>query len=433
MLLSSDALAARLSGAGLLVLYPGYLFYHTLVALGLIPAFLGGMFGLMTVLLAALYLPLLPYLQRDLLSLVPGYALGVIGLLGFVLVWSGAGYLVEGGTAMRVAAIQSVETVVLWLVLFLLAYRLPLEARWLVGGMWLAFAITVIYLAVFAATTGQVMFVARGLGESTEEVSTYQGYARSALVMLVFLIAVSRSALARAAVIGLGSFVMFLLGARSELYGFLLLAMGLLMLWSGMSARYLLILLAVLGLGVATVVSQFEAIAESRQFQVLDLAGDSSWQARQQLERAAVEQLLAHPLIGEFAGHVSASGGSGGYAHNVLSAWVNYGLPGFVLYLGLTLTALAGATYRMVLCRDLSACWVFAFALNAVCLLLMLIAKPVFWPLPALGWGSFANALVRSRRPLDHDDAHVPAGCDETSQGRDNHESGTPDLRPSAP
>ena len=275
MLLSSDALAARLSGAGLLVLYPGYLFYHTLVALGLIPAFLGGMFGLMTVLLAALYLPLLPYLQRDLLSLVPGYALGVIGLLGFVLVWSGAGYLVEDGTAMRVAAIQSVETVVLWLVLFLLAYRLPLEARWLVGGMWLAFAITVIYLAVFAATTGQVMFVARGLGESTEEVSTYQGYARSALVMLVFLIAVSRSALARAAVIGLGSFVMFLLGARSELYGFLLLAMGLLMLWSGMSARYLLILLAVLGLGVATVVSQFEAIAESRQFQVLDLAGES--------------------------------------------------------------------------------------------------------------------------------------------------------------
>ncbi len=425
-------LAARLSGVGLLTLYPGYLLYHTLVALGLIPAFLGGMFGLMSVLLTALFLPLLPYLQRELLAATRGYGLAVVGLLGFVLVWSAAGVVTQGGAAMRVAATQSLETVVLWLVLFLVAYRLPLDEAWLVRSMWIAFAVTVLYLAIYVATTGKVMFFARSLGDANaEEVSTYQGYARSAMVMLVFLLAVTRSALKRAAIIGLGGFVMFLLGARSELYGFLILSMGLLGVWSGISARYLAIMMAILVLGIVTLATQFEAIAESRQLQVFDLSGDSSWQARQRLEQKAVEQLLAHPLIGDFGGHIGVGGSDGGYAHNVLSAWVNYGLPGFALYLGLTLAALAGSAHRMILARDLSSCWVLAFSMNAVCLLLMVIAKPVFWPLPALGWGCFANALVRHRRRQD-DDAHLRDARDETFQGNDNHESGTSDLRPSA-
>ena len=38
--------------------------------------------------------------------------------------------------------------------------------------------------------------------------------------------------------------------------------------------------------------------------------------------------------------------------------------------------------------------WMFAFTLNLVCLLLVIVSKPVFWPLPALGWGILAQALI---------------------------------------
>ena len=51
--------------------------------------------GLRKILLLDLPKVLLPYLQRDLLSLLPGYALGVIGLLGFVLVTGSTIFLLQ--------------------------------------------------------------------------------------------------------------------------------------------------------------------------------------------------------------------------------------------------------------------------------------------------------------------------------------------------
>ncbi|MFY0990302.1 hypothetical protein [Halomonas sp. C05BenzN] len=439
MILSGDILAARASSVGFFVLFPGFMIYHTLVALGLIPAFLGGLFGIVTVVMFGIYMPLLPSQRHRMFSCTRGFALLVAAFLAYVLCWSLASYGLQGGGALRAAMIQSLETMVLWLVLFVMGYRVPLDSPALARAFRAAFLVTAGYLLFFVATTGQLMFFARQMLEADggEGVSTYQGYARSALVMLVFLIAVSRTASARAALIAMGGFVMFVLGARSELYAYLVLATLLLVVWAGMSARYLLTLLAVLALAVLVVVNQFEAMSGTRQLQVLDLSGTSSWLARQHLEQRALTQIAASPWLGQFGGHVTAAGGTGGYAHSMLSAWVNYGLIGFVLYVGMTAVAFLGAAYRMVYRRDTAAWWVFAFSINFVCLLLVVLAKPVFWPLPALGWGAFANALARTRLAADeddsrHDDNAQQEAADET-QGRDDHESGTPDLRPSAP
>ncbi|QHC50212.1 hypothetical protein EKK97_12285 [Billgrantia tianxiuensis] len=211
-----------------------------------------------------------------------------------------------------------------------------------------------------------------------------------------------------------------------------------------MSVKYMLTLLAVVAALIALVVSQFEALAGSRQLQILDLSGTSSWLARQNLGQRAVEQILENPLLGRFGGHISSAEVTGGYAHSMLSAWVNYGLLGFVLYLGLTVSAFFGAAYRMLVVGDRAAGWVFAFSINFVCLLLIVLAKPVFWPLPALGWGAYANALATARWAPGSDtarqDGATGAHHDESgqhdaardSQGRNDNESGTPDLRPSA-
>ena len=437
MTLSGDALAARASSVGFFVLFPGFMIYHTLVALGAIPAFLGGLFGVVTVMMFGIYMLLLPSQRHRMVSGTRGFALLVAAFLLYVLSWSLVSYGLQGGSQLRAAMIQSLETMVLWLVLFVMGYRVPLDSPALARAFWAAFLMTVGYLLFFVITTGQLMFFARQMIEvdSGNSVSTYQGSARSALVMLVFLIAVSRTASARAGLIALGGFVMFVLGARSELYAFLALATVLLLVWAGMSAKYLLMLLTVLALAVLVVVNQFEAMSGTRQLQVLDLSGTSSWLARQHLEQRALAQIVASPWLGEFGGHVTATGGTGGYAHSMLSAWVNYGLIGFVLYVGMTVVAFLGAAYRMVYRRDTVAWWVFAFSINFVCLLLVVLAKPVFWPLPALGWGAFANALACSRWAAEdgnrgHDDNAQHEAADD-SQGRDDHESGTPDLRPS--
>lgn len=440
MILSGDKLAARVSSVGFFVLFPGFLIYHTLVAMGVIPALLGGLFGVVSVMMFLLYVAVLPSQLSLMLAGTRGFALLVLGFLAYVLAWALANYGFQGGGQQRVAMIQTLETVVLWAVLFVMGYRVPLDSPRLARAFWIAFALTVGYLLFIVATTGQWMFFARQMIEDdgTANVSTYQGYARSALVMLVFLISVSQRALMRALLIALGAFVMFVLGARSELYAFLALSMVLLLVWAGMSAKYLLTLLAVVAVLVMVVATQFEAMSGSRQFQVLDLTGNSSWTARQYLEQRAIEQIAANPVLGQFGGHVTAAGTTGSYAHNVLSAWVNYGLLGFALYLGMTVVAFLGAAYRMIYCGDTAAWWVFAFSLSFVCLLLVLLAKPVFWPLPALGWGAFANALVCGQLARYRDDmtdtGHDTDGQREAaqdSQGRDANESGTSDFRPS--
>ena len=105
--------------------------------------------------------------------------------------------------------------------------------------------------------------------------------------------------------------------------------------------------------------------------------------------------------MGKFGGHVLTEdtgkfekGHAGRYAHNALSAWVSYGVAGFLLYLALTLYGCLATARHVILKRVDEPLWTFAFMLNLVCLLLIIVSKPVFWPLPALGWGVLAQALI---------------------------------------
>ena len=141
----------------------------------------------------------------------------------------------------------------------------------------------------------------------------------------------------------------------------------------------------------------------SRQLEVLDFSSSKSWAGRLALQQIALEQIARNPLVGKFGGHVLtedtgkyAKGHTGRYAHNALSAWVSYGLVGFLMYISLTLIGFLVPAYHVVLKQQNTPLWTFAFMLNFVFLLLIIVSKPVFWPLPALGWGVLAQALINS-------------------------------------
>ena len=146
----------------------------------------------------------------------------------------------------------------------------------------------------------------------------------------------------------------------------------------------------------------------NRQFEVLKISSSKSWERRLALQRKAVRQISENPLMGNFGGHVLkqdsgkyAKGHTGRYAHNALSAWVTYGLAGFILYFSLTLTGFLVPAQQVILKRQNAPPWMFAFMVNFVCLLLIIVSKSVYWPLPALGWGVTAKALVDSKSTID--------------------------------
>jgi O-antigen ligase len=173
-------------------------------------------------------------------------------------------------------------------------------------------------------------------------------------------------------------------------------------LYSLTSVRYLLIvLLAFFGISIAVWVG-FDHLVTSRQAEVFDLEEASSWVARMELQERAIAHILESPVLGQFGGHVEF-GKTSGYAHNFLSAWVNYGFFGVALYLYLIVVATVGSGLKIWKKKTVPAYWELTFLFNAVSLILVFVSKSVFWPVPALGWGVYALALIldREHRALD--------------------------------
>lgn len=456
-------LSQTVASISFFLLFPGYLFYHQSLAMGLIPPFAAGLFGYVSLGALLALLALLPWNTARLKKIAGNrYVLWVLAFLFYTSAWTLAHYLLLDGDHISIAGVQSLETVIFWSSLFLIGLMLPLESKPLRWSFLISFIVVLVYLLYFYISTDANTYHARRIYGKMTNLSTYQGFARSALITLLLLIAVFNSFRARSVFILGGVFVLFMLLSRSDFYAFLALSAVLCVIFGIRQPKYFLLLLfvtlevallatpdiaprikvvmdtrapekaePVAGSQLAAdgtiqepasgkaVPSQAAAPAPtqtapppapdkpadlprlSRQFEVLDFSASKSWKGRLALQEKALGQIMENPLLGKFGGHVLtedtgkfAKGHAGRYAHNALSAWVSYGLAGFLLYLALTLYCCLVSARHVILKRVDEPFWMFAFTLNLVCLLLVIVSKPVFWPLPALGWGILAQALV---------------------------------------
>ena len=430
-------LSNTVASVSFFLLFPGFLFYHQFVAMGLLPAFAAGLFGYVA-LGSLLVLLALLLCNTDHLKKVAGnrYALWVLTFLLYTTLWTLAHYLAVDADYISIASVQSLKTIVFWSSLFLLGLLLPLESRLLRRLFCISFAVILIYLIYFFVSSDNSMYNAQRIYGQTADVSTYQGFARSVLFTLLLLLAVFTSLRARAVLILGGVFVLFMLMSRSDFYAFLTLSAVLCLIFGIKQPRYFLLLLLVcmevLLLAAPDIAPRIEVVLEtrapekteaqptmdrlpdkagsaqtdapprlSRQFEVLDFSSSKSWAGRVALQNKAIRQIRENPLAGKFGGHVItvdnemfAKGHAGTYAHNALSAWVSYGLVGFLIYVLLSLVGFLVAARQVILKQQYAPLWTFAFMLNFICLLLIIVSKPVFWPLPALGWGVLVQSLV---------------------------------------
>ena len=465
--MSTDSLQTSIRGLKLLqtvaiisffLLFPGFLFYHQFVAMGLIPAFAAGLFGYVSLGTIIVLFALLPWNTGWLKNIAGNrYVQWVLVFLVFTSVWTLAHYLILSGDYITKASVQSLETVIFWSCLFLVGLLLPVEARSLRWLLCLSFAVILVYLLYFFLSSDSSTYYARRIYGGTADVATYQGFGRSVLFTLLLLLAVFNSFRARAVLMLGGVFVLFMLISRSDFYAFLAVSAVLCVIYGIRQPRYLLLLallsLEVFMLAAPDIAPRIEVFLEtrspdkavqtpttdstapadntvssdevatppiagqddnrvfpaqgaeiprlSRQFEVFDITSSKSWIDRLSLLGKALEQIAENPLMGKFGGHVLkedagkfAKGHTGRYVHNALSAWVTYGLAGFLLYIMLTLFGFLAPAHQIVRQRQNTPLWTFAFMVNFVCLLMILVSQSVYWPLPALGWGVLAQALI---------------------------------------
>lgn len=379
---------------GLVLLYPGFFFYHYSVALLGMPAFVGGYYGPLAVcMLPALLVIRCVDWKRGRLKIVRVDLL-FLTLVLLMAAWSVAfRFLGSGHQSDPILLTQSLSTILFWVVNYLLVRRLSLDDGWLVKLLLIAF-FSMFAVSILNQQGG--FFYARKLAEGVEDnsIATYQGFARSAFVTLLLLVASVRTAWLPW-LYCLGIVLLFLLGARSEFVVFMLVGLLGIYVRSG-AVRFGLFIGPLLFLGFAVLldVAMSEA-SGSRVFSLLDLADGSPLESRSYLSGLAWKEILESPIIGDYGSHLLA-GGIGSYAHNILSAWAGYGLVGFLLFAVLIFVPpifmlLEGRRIGKMPSSSIAA---FLFLISMA--IMVVVTKSIYYVVYPLGWALYASHRSRS-------------------------------------
>lgn len=383
---------------GFVLLFPGFALYHYFAASGWIPLFLGGLFGNVALAITILCLLLSFWLLRA--RVWGGLAQARFFLVSWVffMAWTGVGYASVasepyGGPALR----EALSSLTIWLAVFFVGSFYPIGARaqqLLLRGSALLLAAMIIHaIVVHESLLGPLQVFLPG---SALRISTYQGVGRSIMVTAIVLSALYPQSWKQLAILSLAVVALLALGSRSHLFTTLALLVAILFL-AALRARRRAALVAFTLVAAAGVWFGWSAFLDTRAAEILDLSRSTSWQGRLEVQAIALDVIRKSPVLGEFGYHFREIG-AGGYAHNALSAWAEFGLVGFVLFCVL-IVYFTALSLKKLLSRDTAtALWRVAFGLNMASAVLAVASEPVFSAVPALGWGFAVNALLEERR-----------------------------------
>jgi len=382
---------------GLIALAPCFFVYHAGLGAGWYGDFAAGLWAPSIALFGVVSTLALPSLWRVHSGRASVSLTLFVVLMLYVLLWSLTHRFVNAGPLQVIAFGQVLATWIAWLALFFVGAWLPWRRLLLRRALW--FSLSGMALVMLPSLDfSRVLFVV-GDGGLSSGVAGYQQLARSATIVGLMLVALSQSRLA-ALVAGCATLAMlFVIGARTEFFGFALVLMfyaAVRLRRDSLAGRSVMIVGVSAALLAAIMVFDTSRLMSSRQLEVLSLSEASSWIARSQLLQAALEQITQSPLIGDFVGHLRG-GNTGGYAHNALSAWVLLGFFGFTLYLVSIVWTAITATSSSLRSQTNRPIWDSAMVVALFSLLSAIAAKPVFWPLPALAWGLAVNGILSDR------------------------------------
>lgn len=380
-----------------LLLFPGLFFYSSAVAAGM-PAFIGGGFGVLATLAFALLFPAvlmsLPRLRGPALIVT----LLFMTLMAYTTVWMVVHYLLSGHRHLGVVS-QWLSLIVSWAALFSIGYFWPDHLR---CRRTLALSFIAMVVMVMTNLDARHLIYTVGLSDAAGVLS-YQGLGRSVAFTGVVLLAVLRDQSWVFLVSILLVITVFLTGARSELVG-VVLALPMIFYYHLSDRPAKTAVTATIGFmaAVLVIVINYDSLLVSRQMQLFDIGESNSILTRIDLHAEAFRAILQNPVFGDFAGHYREHQDLGHYAHDVLSAWRQLGIVGFICYAVLLVLPPVAILYKITKQRELLRLDVVRIAgvLSLYTLILAIGAKSIFWAFPALSWGVFVSSLVQRRHVI---------------------------------
>lgn len=378
-------------------LFWGFIIYSFLLLFELIPPIFGGFFGPFSVIACLLFLATSLQTVKSSFAASTIFAFAALSAFALAAISTITSYLYSD---LRSATIQSLELLVFWAALYSIGFYLVLVEKEFLRKISIFLSILfLIYTIYYLGTTGKYMLPFGTYEVENENISGYQSLARNLMIIAFLVIAFTNKRIPQLIYIVMFAVILFAIGSRSEFYAFLvaILAYQGILALTVRSSFIALTSLFVICSGLF--INYYDLIMSSRQFNVTDLSADASWVLRNQMEEFAKTTILNHPILGSFGEHIYFSGGShvGSYAHNALSAYVNYGLIFFILYVFMCYASLIYSAIQFK--KDIyNKDWAMCFMTTLAIAFLITFTKPVFWPATYFAWGIFLGTLYKFKK-----------------------------------
>jgi hypothetical protein len=346
-----------------LALFPGFFFYHTLLGLGIIPAILGGYFAPVSLLVT---LPLVYFymvrIRRDPATLGRADIFFLLYMAYFAVVVA-----IQAASGASMVIVSNHLLAIMFIGNTFLMFRMTdfgrADCRFL--GLATLFGMSAI---VFAFSVDGAFYLApMGTAMNPESLATYQGFSRSYLFSFAVIIAFTRSAAMRMLLYCIAAPTLFVNTARSEFVAMLFM-IPIIELYYSRRKLFMLSAMMICFVIIYYFLADILALLPSnRILELLDLSQSSSANKRHHLTKYAVNTIASFPIFGDYASYTP-----GFYSHNVLSAWVDTGLFGFVFVLALVILPGVQMIVRGYLLPKPQPLFILAFSLACITLLLLI-------------------------------------------------------------
>ena len=375
----------RIAFLGFILFFPGFLIYHYGIGVDWWRAFLGGLLSAATALVFTLSMLFFPR-RLTLSNRMSALQLLIFGILALMILWPLCHMAFLPNQYMHKIIMESVVTVTLWTVVIFIGTWLPVDSK----GIRRIEVISIsVVMFVFSHAYYEGGFPAGPFlifGNAVDgSFSSYQGVGRSLLVIGVVAAVARRPYTLRAIfVLFMSTLLMLSLGSRSHFFALsLVLVLHLILVirrtgnWTLGITCFTLLLIA-----VTTSMTIFQ---ESRAAEIFDLASSKSWGARIIANNRALDIIFEQPFLGAFGYHVWDPEG---YPHNLLSAWTQYGLVGFMFFIFTLLVGFITSVSGYRRYKNNEPAWLLAIHMNLIAIVLAIGFEPIMSSmLPALAWG----------------------------------------------
>jgi hypothetical protein len=388
------SLSESIAALGFILLFPTFFLYHYLVYNNVIPPFLGGLFGLVSLIIGIISILFIPWIIINKLGsqIISGIFFYFICI--YYLLFASISYIFFDSSSNGIYAFnETFSTIIIWLGMFFIGFFIKINSTRFKIAIQISWFVSLFLFLHSIILKGSFfgLFLIFQSNDDFTILSSYQQIGRAILLTTLFYITSFNNNYKLLLVYIISFIMLFSVGSRTE---FLSLAFVFILKYVIPNKKTTINFNIIPLILLCFILFYFSnsIFRGSRFSEILDLASSTSWQSRSELTLLAIDIILKNPISGDFAYYINA----GGYAHNILSSWASFGLFGF-LFFSFSLLYYFVITFKnYFFTSNRFKAWELAFHLNSIIILQAIFTTPIFSVLPALAWGLVFNNLKKS-------------------------------------